>query len=53
MECIFDYRISSNKRRGVYLIFVILEGLLEGGTYFEIRDFRFQVFAYSMVLIDL
>ena len=45
------YRISSNKRRGAYLIFVILGAaliggrrLLEGGAYFEISDLRFLKF---------
>ena len=42
-DWIFYYRISSNKRRGAYLIFVILGAALirgrrlkEGGAYFEI-----------------
>ena len=26
--------------------------LIEGGANFEIRDFRYKVFAYSMGLID-
>jgi len=34
-------------------IFYIFWRLIEGSTYFKVRDFRFQAFAYSVDLIDL
>ena len=46
--------LKITKRRGAYSLFVILVAAIirEGGAFFEIQDFRFLVFAYSVDLID-